>query len=298
MRVDMNGADATMRPLGMTGTVFPREDCAACRRRETCSACRRAAQREAAPEEPVPPAPEAAVCRRRMRWAVMAAAVGTISLILPLCWEYLPDVLAWLGDPARVRAFVAEHAIASRLALFFINFIQVLLAFLPGEPVELASGYAFGFWEGTAMCLAASGAATCVIWWAVRRWGWRLIDLFFDRSLVERFSWLQNSRRMGFVMLCVFLVPGTPKDFLTYFAGLTSMGFVPVVLIATFGRIPSIVTSTVAASALGAGEVELAVAAVAVSVLMLVAGGYSVRVVHRRAASRSWRGEIPTVNKR
>lgn len=287
MRVDINGADAAMRPLGMTGTVFPREDCATCRRRETCSACRRAAQREAAPEEPVSPASEAAVRRRRMRWAVMAAAVGTISLILPLCWEYLPDVLAWLGDPARVRAFVAEHAIASRLVLFSINFIQVLLAFLPGEPVELASGYAFGFWEGTAMCLVASGAATCVIWWAVRRWGWHLIDLFFDRSLVERFSWLQNSRRMGLVMLCVFLVPGTPKDFLTYFAGLTSMGFVPVVLIATFGRIPSIVTSTVAASALGAGEVELAVAAVAVSVLMLVAGGCLVRVVHRRAASRS-----------
>lgn len=287
MRVDINGADAAMRPLGMTGTVFPREDCATCRRRETCSACRRAAQREAAPEEPVSPASEAAVRRRRMRWAVMAAAAGTVSLILPLCWEYLPDVLAWLGDPARVRAFVAEHAIASRLVLFSINFIQVLLAFLPGEPVELASGYAFGFWEGTAMCLVASGAATCVIWWAVRRWGWHLIDLFFDRSLVERFSWLQNSRRMGLVMLCVFLVPGTPKDFLTYFAGLTSMGFVPVVLIATFGRIPSIVTSTVAASALGAGEVELAVAAVAVSVLMLVAGGCLVRVVHRRAASRS-----------
>ena len=287
MRVDINGADAAMRPHGMTGTVFPREDCATCRRRETCSACRRAAQREAAPEEPVSPASEAAVRRRRMRWAVMAAAAGTVSLILPLCWEYLPDVLAWLGDPARVRAFVAEHAIASRLVLFSINFIQVLLAFLPGEPVELASGYAFGFWEGTAMCLVASGAATCVIWWAVRRWGWHLIDLFFDRSLVERFSWLQNSRRMGLVMLCVFLVPGTPKDFLTYFAGLTSMGFVPVVLIATFGRIPSIVTSTVAASALGAGEVELAVAAVAVSVLMLVAGGCLVRVVHRRAASRS-----------
>ena len=224
MPVDINGADAAMRPLGMTGTVFPREDCATCRRRETCSACRRAAQREAAPEEPVSPASEAAVRRRRMRWAVMAAAAGTVSLILPLCWEYLPDVLAWLGDPARVRAFVAEHAIASRLVLFSINFIQVLLAFLPGEPVELASGYAFGFWEGTAMCLVASGAATCVIWWAVRRWGWHLIDLFFDRSLVERFSWLQNSRRMGLVMLCVFLVPGTPKDFLTYFAGLDQHG--------------------------------------------------------------------------
>ena len=76
------------------------------------------------------------------------------------------------------------------------------------------------------------------------------------------------------------------------------MGFGPVVLIATFGRIPSIVTSTVAASALGAGEVEMAVAAVAVSVLMLVAGAYLVRVVRKRSASRASCEPDSTVNKR
>lgn len=297
MRVDMNGADAAMRPLGMTGTVFPREDCATCRRKETCSACRRPRSAMRHPRSRCPRRPRsrctAVACVGRD-----AAAVGTISLILPLCWEYLPDVLAWLGDPAQVRTFVAEHAIASRLVLFLINFVQVLLAFLPGEPVELASGYAFGFWEGTAMCLAASGAATCVIWWAVRRWGWRLIDLFFDRSLVERFSWLHNSRRMGLVMLCVFLVPGTPKDFLTYFAGLTGRVLVPWCLSQRLGGSPRIVTSTVAASALGAGKVEMAVAAVAVSVLMLVAGAYLVRVVRKRSASRVSCEPDSTVNKR
>ena len=32
---------------------------------------------------------------------------------------------------------------------------------------------------------------------------------------------------IGFIMLIVFLIPGTPKDFLTYFAGLTNMRFLP-----------------------------------------------------------------------
>lgn len=219
------------------------------------------------------------VLRRRVLIGLVAAAAVTALL----CWEYLPGLLAWLADARAVRAFVADHAFASRLTMLGINIVQVLLAFLPGEPVELASGYAFGFWEGTALCLVASGLATSAIYWATRRWGWRLVGLFFDRSLFDRFSWLKSAKRLELIMLIVFLIPGTPKDFLTYFAGLTNMRFLPVVLIATFGRIPSIVTSTIAASAVGSGNWPLVACTLVASAFLLAVGG----LMYRRLRSRT-----------
>lgn len=220
--------------------------------------------------------------RRAMRRRVIASLALAAVATAALCWEYLPALLAWLADARAVRAFVADHAIASRLAMLGINIVQVLLAFLPGEPVELASGYAFGFWEGTALCLVASGLATSVIYWATRRWGWKLVGLFFDRSLFDRFSWLKSAKRLELIMLVVFLIPGTPKDFLTYFAGLTNMRFLPVVLIATFGRIPSIVTSTITASAVGAGNWTLVACTLVASALLLAAGGLIYRCLRSR----------------
>lgn len=217
--------------------------------------------------------------RRRVLIGLVAAAAATALL----CWEYLPGLLAWLADARAVRAFVSDHAFVSRLAMLGINIVQVLLAFLPGEPVELASGYAFGFWEGTALCLVASGLATSMIYWATRRWGWKLVGLFFDRSLFDRFSWLKSAKRLELIMFIVFLIPGTPKDFLTYFAGLTNMRFLPVVLIATFGRIPSIVTSTIAASAVGSGNWPLVACTLVVSALLLAVGG----LMYRRLRSRT-----------
>lgn len=217
--------------------------------------------------------------RRRVLIGLVAAAAATALL----CWEYLPGLLAWLADARAVRAFVADHAFASRLTMLGINIVQVLLAFLPGEPVELASGYAFGFWEGTALCLVASGLATSAIYWATRRWGWKLVGLFFNRSLFDRFSWLKSAKRLELIMLIVFLIPGTPKDFLTYFAGLTNMRFLPVVLIATFGRIPSIVTSTITASAVGSGNWPLVVCTLVASALLLAVGG----LMYRRLRSRT-----------
>ena len=79
-------------------------------------------------------------------------------------------------------------------------------------------------------------------------------------------------------MLAVFLIPGTPKDFLTYFAGLTKMRFGAVLAITTLGRLPSVVTSTVAASALGAGDYALAIASVLVAGALILVGG----ILYRR----------------
>lgn len=223
------------------------------------------------------------VRRRVLRRRVLIGLVAAASITALLCWEYLPGLLAWLADARAVRAFVSDHAFVSRLAMLGINIVQVLLAFLPGEPVELASGYAFGFWEGTALCLVASGLATSMIYWATRRWGWKLVGLFFDRSLFDRFSWLKSAKRLELIMFIVFLIPGTPKDFLTYFAGLTNMRFPPVVLIATFGRIPSIVTSTIAASAVGSGNWPLVACTLVASAFLLAVGG----LMYRRLRSRT-----------
>lgn len=227
--------------------------------------------------------PEIDVRRKALRRRVLTGLVTAASITALLCWEYLPGLLAWLADARAVRVFVSDHAFVSRLAMLGINIVQVLLAFLPGEPVELASGYAFGFWGGTALCLVASGLATSMIYWATRRWGWKLVGLFFDRSLFDRFSWLKSAKRLELIMFIVFLIPGTPKDFLTYFAGLTNMRFLPVVLIATFGRIPSIVTSTIAASAVGSGNWPLVACTLVASAFLLAVGG----LMYRRLRSRT-----------
>ena len=263
MQVHADGDEAAVGTLGapMTGATAP------------------AAEASAA----APSASAAHRARARKRLAVVAVALVAAVCIGVACWQYVPGVLAWLADASAVRAFVADHAVLSRLAMLGINMAQVLLAFLPGEPVELASGYAFGFFEGTFMCLVAAALATTLIYAGVRRWGWKLVGLFFDRATFDRFAWLQDAKRLELVMLVVFLIPGTPKDFLTYFAGLTGMRFAPVVLIATFGRIPSIVTSTIAASAFGSGNYGVAVLAVVASFAMLAAGGALYKLVRSRS---------------
>ena len=80
-------------------------------------------------------------------------------------------------DPAQFQALVDSYGFGSRLIFIGMVVLQVVVAFIPGEPIELAAGYAFGFVEGTLLTLAgffplrskyaANGPSTCS--WTSRR---------------------------------------------------------------------------------------------------------------------------------
>jgi uncharacterized membrane protein YdjX (TVP38/TMEM64 family) len=65
---------------------------------------------------------------------------------------------------------------------------------------------------------------------------------------------LQNTRRLHFFVTVAFLLPGTPKDVLSYCVGLTPMRLSQWLLITSLCRLPSIVTSTIGGNALGEGN--------------------------------------------
>lgn len=205
--------------------------------------------------------------------ALVIAALVALSAALPtLCVCYGQRALALLSDTDALRTWTEAHAPYGQLAFVAANAAQVVFAFLPGEPLELAAGYVFGFWQGTALCLAASALGTLVIMACVRQWGTRIAGLFFSPEKITSVSCLRDSRRFELLLFVIFLIPGTPKDLLTYVAGLGSSPIWRIVLLTTVGRIPSIVTSTLTASAFGDGSYRLAITVIAITIALVGAG--------------------------
>lgn len=217
---------------------------------------------------------------------VAAAALG-VACAAALVWAAAThggELWAFFTDGEAVRSWVEAQGPLAPLAMGALVLAQIVVAVLPGEPVELAAGYLFGFWEGTAICLAGSLAGTLVITALVRALGMRVVRLFFSEEQVRGVSWLRDSRRFELLMFVVFLIPGTPKDVLTYAAGLTTCPWWRVAAIATVGRVPSIVTSTLAAGFASEGNWAAAGVSIAVAAVLGVAGGVAFAAARRRAA--------------
>lgn len=217
------------------------------------------------------------------RGALVAAAAVAVLLAGAAVVAFGPELWAFFTDGDAVRAWVDAQGPLAPVAMGALVVAQIVVAVLPGEPVELAAGYLFGAWEGTLVCLAGGLVGTLVVTVLVRTLGIRVVRAFFSAEQLEGVAWLRDSARFELVMLVVFLIPGTPKDVLTYAAGLTTCPWWRVAAITTVGRIPSIVTSTLAAGFASSGNWVAAAVTVAVTLALVAAGGGAYALVRRRA---------------
>ncbi|MDY5940926.1 MAG: TVP38/TMEM64 family protein [Eubacteriales bacterium] len=194
-----------------------------------------------------------------------AALIAALLLIAALGVLVGVPLVRFASEPEHFRDWVDARGIWGRLAYIGMVLFQILIALIPGEPFEIVGGYAFGAVEGTLLCLAASTAGSILVFLLVRRFGMRLVGVFFSRDKLNSLRFLRSTPKRDFLFLLIFMLPGTPKDLLSYFAGLTDIRFPVWLLICSFGRIPSIITSIVGGDALGEGNYTYAILVFAVT---------------------------------
>ena len=182
-----------------------------------------------------------------------------ILLFLAVAWFVGRPMVRFVQKPELFREWVDAHGIWGNLAFLGMMFLQVVVAVILGEPLEIGAGYAFGFLEGTLLCLLGIFLGSAVVFLLVRRFGMHLVEVFFDREKIHSLKFLQQSKKRDLLIFLVMFIPGTPKDLLSYFAGLTDIKLGRWLLITTVARLPSIITSTVGGNALGMGEYTFAV---------------------------------------
>ena len=175
-------------------------------------------------------------------------------------------------EPDAFRLWVDSHGIAGRIVFVSMVTIQVLVAFIPGEPVELLAGYAFGVIEGSLLTMAGFLLGSWVIFLLVRRFGVHLVEVFFSREKISQLGFLKNPKKAQILAFILMSIPGTPKDFLSYFAGLTPLTLKQWLGIVAIARLPSLLTSTITGAAAGEENYLLSGIMLAITLLMSLLG--------------------------
>ena len=150
-----------------------------------------------------------------------------------------------------LRDFIDGHHFISAVVMVAICTVQVIIAFIPGEVVEVAAGYAFGAWWGAVLCTVGITVGSVISIVLARHFGRRLVEAFYSKEKLDSMPILSDEKKRNALVAILFLIPGTPKDLLTYIIGLTEMSIPAYVLITTICRFPSIIMSTLSGDAMG-----------------------------------------------
>lgn len=188
------------------------------------------------------------------------ASITAFLIVLVLLTVFVGGpIVKTIGDPATFRAWVDARGVWGRVLFVGLIVLQIVVAFIPGEPFELAAGYAFGTLWGTLLVWIGAIIGTTVVFLFVRKIGVKAVEVFFPREKINSMKYMRDEKKLNAAAFILFLIPGTPKDLLTYLAGLTKIRLLPWILLTSVARIPSIVTSTISGNALGVERYGLAI---------------------------------------
>ena len=202
------------------------------------------------------------------------------------------QLLGLARRPEAFRAWIDGCGPWAPLCLIGLMCFQVVVAVLPGEPIEIGAGVAFGVWRGLALCLAGAALGSVIIFLFTKKLGIRLVEVFVPMEKLRQLRFLQNNRRLHVLVFLLFWIPGVPKDVLTYFVGLTEMKLPAFLAISTVARIPSALMSTSGGAALGSGQYKMAVWIFAGSVVLGLAGAvYYRQLVKKEQRKKRWEDE-------
>ena len=214
------------------------------------------------------------VQRHKKGVGILSIAVFVIFTAL-VCWFVGRPMVHFVSEPEIFRDWIDSKGIFGQLIFIGMVALQVVFAVIPGEPLEIGAGYAFGALEGTVLCVIGGLLGSVIIFAFVRTFGVRVVELFFPIEKINNLRFLKNSKNFEVVAFLIFLIPGTPKDLMIYFMGLTNIKTSHFMVIASVARLPSIVTSTIGGNALGMQNYVFAVVVFAVT-LVISGIGYAV----------------------
>ncbi|MCC8073643.1 MAG: VTT domain-containing protein [Clostridiales bacterium] len=155
------------------------------------------------------------------------------------------SLTAFVTDQKSFQIWLESYKNMSGVIFVFIRTFQTVIKIIPAEPLEIASGYVFGTWGGLALCSLGSFLGSLIIVLLSKLIGAKFISQFVNEEQFRRLSVINNRKNQRLFLLVFYLIPGTPKDLLTYVAGSLNVNLVEFFLITTIARVPSIITSTI-----------------------------------------------------
>ena len=215
----------------------------------------------------------------------LLAFIALMVVVVVLLWPFIHEIFE-PGGVENVTQQVRDAGPAGFLILLGIQFIQVVVAFIPGEVVQIAAGLIYGPWVGALIILLGCVLSSSVVFLLVHRLGAPFVQAMVPEKYMDKMKAFEESPKLNTIVFVLFLVPGLPKDVFTYLVPLTHMKMHTFVVLSNLARIPGIVISTYAASGLVKGDYAQSAIMFGVLAVVAVIALVAYNVVSKRREQR------------
>ena len=179
-------------------------------------------------------------------WIQRGILVAAI-LVLVAVYFFVPAVHEWVGsvfamfatgDFSAASDFMAQYGPAAAVVSFLLMVFQSVIAPLPAFLITIANANLFGWWQGAILSWASAMAGAALCFWIARVVGREAVEKLAGKNGIRQME--EFFQRHGTQsVLIARLLPFVSFDWVSYFAGLTSMRFWSFFLATGLGQLPA-----------------------------------------------------------
>lgn len=151
-------------------------------------------------------------------WFIMAI-VAIVFIIFYFCgW------IKFFEDPDVIKQIILDSGIWGILVFFVLQFLQVMVAFIPSMVTTLVGVAIFGPLVASLVSVAGILLGSFVAFFIGRYLGRKVVVWIAGEEQTEKYCELLN-KKGKFLLILMFLFPVFPDDMLCFIAGVTTMSF-------------------------------------------------------------------------
>lgn len=157
--------------------------------------------------------------RKLLIYKILLALLGIFTIILVI--KYLPRIIELTVSLDKFRDYIVSLGRIGSIVFIFFQILQTVIAPIPGEVIQVAGGYIYGVPLGIIYTTLGMLVGAIIAFYFTRLIGGSFIQKLLKRKNSQWMKNIMDSKKFSVILFIVFLVPGLPKDFLIYVAGLT-----------------------------------------------------------------------------
>lgn len=184
--------------------------------------------------------------------AMIALMIGVTIAILP--WV---NSLQTTEGRERLELYIESKKTVGTFIFIGLQAFQVILPVIP--PIQIIGGALFGTFWGSVLSFIGLYVGMGIVYGLVRLVGYPIVEAFVNKKDLKRFKFLREPDKVALIFFVIYLIPGMPKDALSFLAPLTSMDKKTYFLYVLPARLPLVVLSVAFGASIRDGNYSLAV---------------------------------------
>ncbi|GFZ31847.1 TVP38/TMEM64 family protein [Clostridium zeae] len=203
---------------------------------------------------------------------LLMLSILVLILLFIIFKRDIHNMIEILKNNEKFKRYLLSFGPLAPIVYTLLQFLQVVIFFIPGEVFQTAGGYVFGTIEATLLSIVGINLGSIILFNLTKKYGTRFVEKVVPDVAIKPFERLMNSDRLNLVVFLIYIMPGIPKDSSIFLCGLSRITLIDFLIYSTLGRLPMLILSSYYGANIAIGNKLVIYIGTTVFIMLIVIG--------------------------